>query len=183
MMVWNFPCRAAGPSPTSMYLLSGETGEASWAWVRACASSRDSNLVDGEHTSRDLGRDKVAWPTDARCRKTLIGNMSLNSWCWKLSIQWCRKSKLFSRFHYLCFHGSECWVWSWRGHQRDWGWTPLPLTECAPPWRQMCHWSRLTLFVLTYNDQEQLRHLRKGVIHVYEYSVQSINRRYHFGMP
>lgn len=102
MMVWNFPCRAAGPSPTSMYLLSGETGEASWAWVRACASSRDSNLVDGEHTSRDLGRDKVAWPTDARCRKTLIGNMSLNSWCWKLSIQWCRKRKLFSPVFITC---------------------------------------------------------------------------------
>lgn len=91
MMVWNFPCRAAGPSPTSMYLFSGETGEASWECVRACASSRDSNLVDGEHTSKDLGRDKVVWPTNAHFREALIRNVSLNSWYQKLRIRWCRK--------------------------------------------------------------------------------------------
>lgn len=35
MTVWNLPCKAAGPSPTSIYLLSAVTGELIWACVRA----------------------------------------------------------------------------------------------------------------------------------------------------
>lgn len=62
MTVWNFPCRAAGPSPTSMYLLSATMGELIWACVRACASSSVSSFVEGEDTSRDLGRDKELCP-------------------------------------------------------------------------------------------------------------------------
>lgn len=62
MTVWNFPCRAAGPSPTSMYLLSATIGELIWACVRACASSSVSSLVEGEDTSSDLGRDKELCP-------------------------------------------------------------------------------------------------------------------------
>jgi len=62
MTVWNLPCRAAGPSPTSMYLLSSVTGELIWACVRAWASSRLSSLVDGDDTIRDLGRDSELWP-------------------------------------------------------------------------------------------------------------------------
>lgn len=58
MTVWNFPCRAAGPSPTSMYLLSSVTGELICAWVLAWASSRLRSLVEGDEMSRDLGRDK-----------------------------------------------------------------------------------------------------------------------------
>lgn len=37
-------------------------GELSCAWVRAWASSRESSLVDGEQTKRDLGLDKVSLP-------------------------------------------------------------------------------------------------------------------------
>lgn len=62
MTVWNFPCKAAGPSPTSMYLLSATMGELIWACVRACASSSVSSLVEGEDTSSDLGRDKELCP-------------------------------------------------------------------------------------------------------------------------
>lgn len=62
MMVWNFPCKAAGPSPTSMYLLSVRAGEFIWAWVLAWASSKVSSFVEGEDTSKDLGRDKELWP-------------------------------------------------------------------------------------------------------------------------
>lgn len=60
IMVWNFPWRAAGPSPTSMYLFSVTMGEVTWACVLAWASSNVSSLVDGEETSRDLGRDREA---------------------------------------------------------------------------------------------------------------------------
>lgn len=66
MTVWNFPCKAAGPSPTSMYLLSAVMGELIWAWVRACASSSVSSFVDGEGTSKDLGRDKELCPVKKR---------------------------------------------------------------------------------------------------------------------
>lgn len=62
MTVWNFPCKAAGPSPTSMYLLSATMGELIWACVRACASSSVSSFVEGEDTNRDLGRDKELCP-------------------------------------------------------------------------------------------------------------------------
>lgn len=62
MTVWNFPCKAAGPSPTSMYLLSATMGELIWACVRAWASSSVSSLVEGEDTKRDLGRDKELCP-------------------------------------------------------------------------------------------------------------------------
>lgn len=62
MTVWNFPCKAAGPSPTSMYLLSATMGELIWACVRACASSSVSSFVEGEDTSSDLGRDKELCP-------------------------------------------------------------------------------------------------------------------------
>lgn len=68
MTVWNFPCNAAGPSPTSIYLLSAVMGELIWACVRACASSSVSSFVDGEGTSKDLGRDKELCPkTTNKC--------------------------------------------------------------------------------------------------------------------
>lgn len=66
MTVWNFPCKAAGPSPTSMYLLSSVTGEFIWAWVLAWASSRLRSLVEGDEISRDLGRDKELWPENGK---------------------------------------------------------------------------------------------------------------------
>lgn len=72
MTVWNFPCKAAGPSPTSMYLLSAVMGELIWAWVRACASSSVSSFVDGEGTSKDLGRDKELCP---RTTKKFVMNI------------------------------------------------------------------------------------------------------------
>ena len=70
MTVWNFPCKAAGPSPTSMYLLSATMGELIWACVRACASSSVSSLVEGEDTSRDLGRDKELCPVRENGRES-----------------------------------------------------------------------------------------------------------------
>lgn len=62
MTVWKRPCSAAGPSPTSMYLLSAVSGELIWSCVRAWASSRVSSLVEGDETSKDLGRDKEVCP-------------------------------------------------------------------------------------------------------------------------
>lgn len=74
MMVWNFPCSAAGPSPTSMYLFSVTIGELACACVLAWASSRLSSLVEGEETNRDLGLDKAA------LKKT---NQTKNNYNWE----------------------------------------------------------------------------------------------------
>mgnify|MGYP003599141207 FL=1 len=57
MIVWNFPRAAAGPSSTSMSLLSVTAGELLWPPLCACASSRVSSLVAGEDTRTDLGPD------------------------------------------------------------------------------------------------------------------------------
>ena len=56
MIVWNFPRAAAGPSSTSMSLLSVTAGELLWPPLCACASSRVSSLV-AEDTCTDLGPD------------------------------------------------------------------------------------------------------------------------------
>lgn len=58
MTVWNLPCRAPGPSPTSMYWLPSRSGEFIWTCVRAWASSSVRSLLDGDDTNKDLGRDK-----------------------------------------------------------------------------------------------------------------------------
>ena len=57
MTVWNFPRAAAGPSSTSMSLLSVTAGELLWPPLCACASSTVSSLVAGEDTCTDLGPD------------------------------------------------------------------------------------------------------------------------------
>ena len=59
---WNFPCKAAGPSSTSISLLSDTTGELLWPRVCACASSSVSSLVAGEDTRSDLGPDGELHP-------------------------------------------------------------------------------------------------------------------------
>ena len=74
MTVWNFPCSAAGPSPTSMYLLSSVTGELIWAWVLAWASSRVNSFVEGDETSRDFGRDNELWPGDVEAGRKVAMN-------------------------------------------------------------------------------------------------------------
>lgn len=41
--------------------------------MRAWASSRESSLVDGEQTSRDLGLDKVLLPKSEECQRCTPG--------------------------------------------------------------------------------------------------------------
>lgn len=87
MTVWNLPCKAAGPSPTSIYLLSAVTGELIWACVRAWASSNVSSLVEGEGTSSDLGRDKELWPAEAETKNrniTLLSNSVIRLKIWRI---------------------------------------------------------------------------------------------------
>ena len=62
MTVWKFPRAAAGPSSTSMSLLSVTAGELLWPPLCACASSRVSSLVAGEDTCTDLGSDGEVRP-------------------------------------------------------------------------------------------------------------------------
>ena len=60
MMVWNLPRTAAGPSSTSMSLLSGMTGELLWPRLCACASSRLSSFVAAKEA--DLGPERELCP-------------------------------------------------------------------------------------------------------------------------
>ena len=62
MIVWNFPRAAAGPSSTSMSLLSVTAGELLWPPLCACASSTVSSLVAGEDTCTDSGPDGELHP-------------------------------------------------------------------------------------------------------------------------
>jgi len=58
MTLWNFPGKAAGPSSTSMSLLSVTMAELLWPRLWACASSRLSSFVAAEDTHTDLGADR-----------------------------------------------------------------------------------------------------------------------------
>ena len=62
MIVWNLPHAAAGPSSTSMFLLSVTVEELLWPPLCACASSRVSSLVAGEDNRTDSGPDEELHP-------------------------------------------------------------------------------------------------------------------------
>ena len=62
MTLWNFPGKAAGPSSTSMSLLSVTMAELLWPRLCACASSRLSSFVAAEETHTDLGPERELCP-------------------------------------------------------------------------------------------------------------------------
>ena len=68
MTVWNFPGKAAGPSSTSMSLLSVTMAELLWPRLRACASSWLSSFVGGEEAHGALGHNKELRPVKEKHR-------------------------------------------------------------------------------------------------------------------
>ena len=82
MIVWNLPHAAAGPSSTSMFLLSVTAAELLWPPLCACASSRVSSLVAGEDTRTDLGPDEDCAVEQREAKKTELSHcITSNQFC------------------------------------------------------------------------------------------------------